>query len=76
MRRNELIGFLTSSRPDLSLVFDNKAVTKRFGGIDRIPTLFGFDRSGREASSFMQLEGPKKIHDRYFELTRVVVKLH
>ena len=68
--------FLTSTRPDLSLVFDEKAVTKRFGGIDRIPTLFGFDRSGREASSFVQLEGPKKIHARDSELTRGVEKLH
>ncbi len=68
--------FLMSTRADLSLVFGDKAVTKRFGGIDRIPNLFGFDRSGREASSFVQLEGPKKIHARDFELTRVVEKLH
>ena len=67
--------FLTSNRPEFSLVSGDKVIMERFRGIDRIPTLFVFDRSGREAFTFVQLTGPKKIHARDFELTRVVEKL-
>ena len=67
--------FLTSTRPKFSLVSGDKVIMERFGGIDRIPTLFVLDRSGREAFTFVQLRGPKKIHARDFEMTRVVEKL-
>ena len=66
---------LTRTRSKFSLVSSDKVIMERFGGIDRIPTLFVLDPSGREAFTFMQLWGPKKIHDRNFELTRVVEKL-
>ena len=66
---------LTSTRSEFSLVSSDKVIMERFGGIDRIPTLFVLDRSGREAFTFVQLRGPKKIHARNFELTRVVEKL-
>ena len=67
--------FLTSTRPEFSLVSGDKVTMERFGGIDRISTLFVFDRSGCEAFTFVQLRGPKKIHARDFELTRVVEKV-
>ena len=67
--------FLASTRPEFSLVSGDKAITERFGGIDRIPTLFVFDRSGREAFTFVHLEGAKKMHAGESELTRVVEKL-
>ena len=67
--------FLTSTRPKFSLVSGDKVIMDRFGAIDRIPTLFVFDSSGREAFTFVQLRGPKKIHARDFGLTRVVEKL-
>ena len=66
---------LTSTRSEFSLLSSDKVIMERFGGIDRIPTLFVLDRSGREAFTFVQLRGPKKIHARNFELTRVVEKL-
>ena len=66
---------LTRTRSKFSLVSSDKVIMERFGGIDRIPTLFVLDRSGREAFTFVQLRGPKKIHARNFELTRVVEKL-
>ena len=67
--------FLTSTCSEFSLVSRDKVIMERFGGIDRITTLFVLDRSGREAFTFVQLRGPKKIHARNFELTRVVEKL-
>ena len=66
---------LKSTRSKFSLVSSDKVIIERFGGIDRIPTFFVVDRSGREAFTFVQLRGPKKIHARNFELTRVVEKL-
>ena len=66
---------LTSTRPEFSLVSSDKVIMERFGGIDRISTLLVFDRSGCEAFTFVQLRGPKKIHARDFELTRVVEKV-
>ena len=66
---------LTSTRPEFSLVSSDKVIMERFGGIDRIPTLFVLNRSGREAFTFVQLRGPKKIHARDFGLPRVVEKL-
>ena len=67
--------FQTSTRPEFSLVSGNKFIMESFGGIYRIPTLFVFDRSGREAFTFVHLRGPKMINARDFELTRVVEKL-
>ncbi len=52
--------FLASTRPEFSLVSGDKAITERFGGIDRIPTLFVLNRSGREAFTFVQLRGRKR----------------
>ena len=52
--------FLTSTGPEFSLVSGDKVIMERFRGIDRIPTLFVFDRSGREAFTFVQLRGRKR----------------
>tara|TARA_B100000676_G_scaffold275375_1_gene295473 strand:+ start:690 stop:932 length:243 start_codon:yes stop_codon:yes gene_type:complete len=60
---------------EILFVSGDKVIMDRFGAIDRIPTLFVFDSSGREAFTFVQLRGPKKIHARDFGLTRVVEKL-
>ena len=38
--------FLTSTSPEFALVSGDKVIMERFGGINRIPTLFIFDRSG------------------------------
>jgi thiol-disulfide isomerase/thioredoxin len=64
--------FLKSTVPDFPLVVGNKDIINRFGGIDRIPTLFVFDRRGREAYSFIHLEGSKKMHVGTDELIRVI----
>lgn len=73
--KNRMKRFLASTRPEFSLVSGNKTITERFGGIDRIPTLFVFDRSGQAAFTFIHLEGAKKMHAGESELTRVVEKL-
>ena len=67
--------FLKITCPQFSLVSVDTAITELFGRIECIPALFVFDRSGREAFTFVNLEGAKKIHARESELTRVVEKL-
>ena len=57
--------FLTSSRSEIALAYGDKVIRERFGGIDRVPTLF----------VFVQPRGPKQIHASDFELTRVIEKL-
>ena len=64
--------FLKSTGPGFPLVVGNKDIINRFGGVDRIPTLFVFDRQGREAYSFIHLEGSKKMHVGTDELIRVI----
>ena len=49
-----------------------KTLTDKFGGVDRIPTLFVFDRNGREAFSFVHLQGAEKMHVETDELIGVL----
>lgn len=67
--------FLESTRPAFPLVSGTKAFTERFGGVTRIPTLFIFGRDGREAYSFIHLEGAEKMHAGTAELARVIEAL-
>ena len=54
--------FLASTKPQFPLVQGTKTLTDKFGGVDRIPTLFVFDRNGRQAFSFVHLQGAETIH--------------
>ena len=52
--------FLEITCTEFSLVSVDKAITELFGRIECIPTLLVFDRSGREAFTFVNLEGAKR----------------
>ena len=64
--------FLASTKPQFPLVEGTKTLTDKFGGVDRIPTLFVFDRNGREAFSFVHLQGAEKMHVETDELIGVL----
>jgi len=64
--------FLASTKPQFPLVEGTKSLSDKFGGIDRIPTLFVFDRNGREAFSFVHLQGAEKMHVETEELIGVL----
>ena len=49
--KKQMDRFLTSTRPELSLVLGDKVIMEHFGGMDR---------SGCEAFTFLQLRGPKR----------------
>ena len=63
--------FLASTKPQFPLVEGTKTLTDKFGGVDRIPTLIVFDRNGREAFSFVHLQGAEKMHVESDELISV-----
>lgn len=67
--------FLTSTKPNFPVISGTNPVIGKFGGIDRIPTLFIFDRRGREAYSFIHLQGAKKMHAGTEELINVIETL-
>ena len=64
--------FLTSTKPQVPLVEGTKTLTDKLGGVDRIPTLFVFDRNEREAFSFVHLQGEEKMHVETDELIGVL----
>ena len=64
--------FLASTKPRLPLVEGIKTLTDKFGGVDRIPTLFVFDRNGREAFSLVNLQGAEKMNVESDELIGVL----
>jgi thiol-disulfide isomerase/thioredoxin len=64
--------FLAETKPAFPLVAGTEALAERFGGIERIPTLFVFDRKGRQAYAFVHLEGAEKMHAGTVELVAVI----
>lgn len=67
--------FLKATKPRFPLVAGHEELIAKFGGISRIPTLFVFDRSGREVYSFVHLEGATKMHAGEEELVNVIESL-
>ncbi len=55
--------FLASTKPQFPLVEGTRTLTDKFGGVDR---------NGREAFSFVHLQGAEKIHVESDELIGVL----
>lgn len=64
--------FLDRSEPNFSVVRGEDSISRRFGGISRIPTLFVFDRRGRIAYRFENLQGAQKQHVTEGELRQII----
>ena len=54
--------FLDQMRPAFPIVRGDDSVAAAFDGVDRIPTVFIFDRSGRMANRFVHERGATKTH--------------
>ncbi len=54
--------FLDQTRPAFPIVRGDDAVAATFDDVDRIPTVFIFDRSGRLATRFVHERGAAKTH--------------
>lgn len=64
--------FLKDTKPRFTVVRGNDEISKRFGGITRIPTLLVFDRRGRMAYRFIHETGATKQQVEEAELRQVI----
>ena len=67
-----LARFLAAFAGGLPVVGGGEAVAPRFGSVDRIPTVFVFDRTGRSVMHFIHQQGAAKTHATYEELAAAV----
>ncbi len=76
-RTNEaaLSRFLDQTQPTFPILRGDDAVADAFGGIDRIPTVIVFDRSGGMATRFVHQRGAAKTHLELDELRAAVTPL-
>jgi len=70
-----LSRFLGQMKPPFAVVRAGPQTAKKFGGIDRIPTVFVYDRQARPAFTFIHQPGAEKMHAGYDELEAVVSRL-
>jgi cytochrome c biogenesis protein CcmG/thiol:disulfide interchange protein DsbE len=67
-----LARFLDRAAPPFTVLRGTEAVSRRFGGIDRIPTLFVFDRQGNQAYHFIHRVNARKMNVTADELRAVI----
>ncbi len=71
----KLDSFLDRFDPAFSVVAGNESISRRFGDITRIPTLFVFDRKGRTALAFLNERGATETNLSAGELRAVISPL-
>ena len=62
--------FIATTQPVFPAVTGSESVRELFGGIDRIPTVYGFHRDGKPGYRFIHKRGAKKTNASYDELDR------
>lgn len=69
--------FLNATRPDFPVLraMDDALVEMKFGGVDRIPTVYVFDRQGKPAYTFIHQDGAEKTHATAVELTAALNRI-
>lgn len=67
--------FLQKTRPEFPAVVGSQSVRTLFGGIDRIPTVYGFDRQGRLGYRFTHKRGSQKTNATFNELDKAAGQL-
>ena len=73
--RARLTRFLDRFDPAYAVVTGTDAVSEAFGAVTRIPTLFVFDRTGRQAFTFVHERGAEKMYLHADELRAVMAEL-
>lgn len=69
-----MMRFLDATKPSIAVLRakDDGQIETRFGGVDRIPTVFIFDRTGNPIFTFIHQADAKKAHATADELTAVL----
>ena len=68
----KLARFIHRTQPAFPLVKGDDRVQRAFGDVDRIPSVFVFDRRGRQVWHFRHAPGASKTHVTEAELTTVL----
>lgn len=68
--------FLRQTQPGFVVVQakDDVTVTQSFGGVDRIPTVYIYDRAGNPVYTFIHQQGASKMHATAKEITPFIQK--
>ena len=64
--------FLAETAPDFTVLGEGGKVAQLFGAVERIPTVFVFDRVGQPTLHFIHAEGASKTHVTHEELVAAV----
>lgn len=64
--------FLKRKNPQFVTLGNGESVSEAFGKVERIPTVFVFDRDGRTAFSFVHARGATKTHTTADELAQTI----
>lgn len=70
-KQRRMMRFLDATKPSFAVLraMDDGQIEMRFGGVDRIPTVFIFDRTGKPIFTFIHQADAKKTHATAEELT-------
>lgn len=63
-------NFIASTQPRFPTLRGSEQIRELFGGIDRIPTVYGFNRQGDLAYRFVHKRNAKKTNAEFDELNR------
>jgi thiol-disulfide isomerase/thioredoxin len=76
-KARRMARFLDAKKPAFAVVRsgDDAEIEKMFGGVDRIPTVYIFDRTGKPAFSFIHQIDATKTHATATELTAALRKI-
>ena len=67
--------FIEKTQPVFPTLVGSEQVREKFGGIDRIPTVYGFDRAGSLVYRFIHKRGSATTHASYNELNKAALNL-
>ena len=67
--------FIATTQPRFPALTGSETIRKLFGGIDRIPTVLGFDSKGQHAYKFIHKRGASKTNASFEELDTAVTML-
>ena len=70
-----MLRFIEKTQPAFPAIVGSEKIREKFGGIDRIPTVYGFDRTGNLAYRFVHKRGSVTTHASYDELKQAALNL-
>ncbi len=67
--------FISTTLPKFPALKGSEEIREMFGGIDRIPTVLGFDQAGNPAYHFVHKRGANKTNATFDELDKAAIAL-